>query len=266
MEVSFAQRLEVAHTWRGVKYAQAQARLMPHSGSQWEALGGGFMIYAGPNSPLNKTSGLGFGGEIKSSDLDRLEDFYFSKDALPRIELCPLADPALISQLNKRGYRLESFMNVLYRPVPAEPLPIQLPADAAVRRALPNEADLWIRTTAQGFEATENPSQAGLAIMAPNFHSEIAACYFAWWGKAAAAGAAMATYGDVTEFGGTSTRTAFRRHGLQRALLHTRLNDAREIGCSTAMVLTSPGSKSQRNIERVGFVLAYTKVVVALSG
>ncbi|HUV89752.1 MAG TPA: hypothetical protein VMY80_08870 [Anaerolineae bacterium] len=38
---------------------------------------------------------------------------------------------------------------------------------------------------------------------------------------------------------------------------------AREQGCDLALVLTSPGSDSQRNVERAGFRLAYTKAVLS---
>jgi len=72
----------------------------------------------------------------------------------------------------------------------------------------------------------------------------------------------MAVSGAVTEFGGASTRLKFRRRGLQMALLNTRLNAARELGCDLAMVLTSPGSLAQQNIERAGFRLVYTKAVM----
>ena len=37
---------------------------------------------------------------------------------------------------------------------------------------------------------------------------------------------------------------------------------ARQEGCDRAMTLTTPGSYSQRNLQRLGFWLAYTKVVM----
>jgi hypothetical protein len=46
------------------------------------------------------------------------------------------------------------------------------------------------------------------------------------------------------------------------ALLQARLAAARRAGCDLAVVGTSPGSDSQRNIERAGFTLAYTKVIM----
>ena len=72
----------------------------------------------------------------------------------------------------------------------------------------------------------------------------------------------MYIHGGVAEFGGASTRPAFRRRGVQTALLHARMDAAREAGCDLALVVTAPGEESQRNVERAGFRLAYTKVVV----
>ena len=54
---------------------------------------------------------------------------------------------------------------------------------------------------------------------------------------------------------------AFHR-GVQMALLQARLNTAREAGCDIAITLTTPGSASQRNVERAGFSLAYTRAIV----
>ena len=66
----------------------------------------------------------------------------------------------------------------------------------------------------------------------------------------------------MAEFGGASTRPEYRRRGVQTALLHVRLAAARERGCDLAAVMTVAGNDSQRNIERAGFRLAYTKAVV----
>lgn len=261
---TLAQQFETAHSWRSVRYAQAQEELQPESRSETQAIAGGHAVFAGQGSPLNKAAGLGFDGPVAPGDLDAVEAFYREHGSPPRIELCPLAHTTLTQLLLHRGYRLESFLNVLFRPVPEELLPVTLPPDASIHRAAPHEADAWIRTTAQGFEATDTPSQAALAIQAPTFHSEDGLSFLAMWGSEPAAGGAMVIHEGVTELGGTSTRTAFRGRGLQAALIHARLNAARERGCAWAITLTSPGSPSQRNVERCGFRVAYTKAFMVL--
>ena len=54
----------------------------------------------------------------------------------------------------------------------------------------------------------------------------------------------------------------FRGRGVQTALLHARLAAAAEAGCEYAVVVTQGGTTSQRNCERLGFRVAYSKVTV----
>ncbi len=253
-----ASRLEAAHAWRNRRYAEAQSRLQPASNSAVQAIADGYAIYAGPASPLNKAVGLGMSSAVTVADLDTMEAFYRQRQAQPRIELCPLADPTLVALLQERGYRLVAFLNLLLLPIPTEPLPIDLPAGATVRQASATEAATWIRVTTQGFEGVEQPSDTGMAIQAPTFHSEDAFSFLAWVGATSVAGGAMVIHDRVTELGGASTHPRHRRQGLQRALINARINHARALGCELAITLTSPGSDSQRNVERVGFRLAYT--------
>ena len=50
-----------------------------------------------------------------------------------------------------------------------------------------------------------------------------------------------------------------RRRGLQAALLRERMRYALEHGCDLAMMVAEAGSQSQRNAERTGFRVAYTR-------
>ena len=61
---------------------------------------------------------------------------------------------------------------------------------------------------------------------------------------------------------GAGTLAAFRGRGLQTALLQARMSAALQAGCEYAVVVTQGGSSSQRNAERLGFRVAYSKVTV----
>jgi GNAT superfamily N-acetyltransferase len=63
----------------------------------------------------------------------------------------------------------------------------------------------------------------------------------------------------VAIFAGASTIPAWRRRGAQQALLETRFQYALQAGCDLAMMVAEPGSSSQRNAERQGFRIAYTR-------
>ena len=58
---------------------------------------------------------------------------------------------------------------------------------------------------------------------------------------------------------GASTIPSARKQGAQLALLNARLRFAAEHGADLAMVVTAPGSASQRNAERQGFFPVYTR-------
>ena len=255
--LALARRLEMTHAWRGVKYARAQLVWRSETNCTVEAVAGGFAIYAGDESPLNRAVGLGLHGPVTRADLESVEQFYLSRQAAPRLDLCPLADPSLLDLLSQNGYRLEHFFNVLARPLSDGD--ISLSIEILVTQAMPEEAELWICTTAQGFTENDNPPQTDLDILTPNFHSQDATCFLARIEGQPAGGGAMFIHEGVVELGGASTRSAFRKRGVQIALLQARLAAARKAGCDLAMSMTGPGSDSQRNIERAGFRLAYTK-------
>jgi hypothetical protein len=63
----------------------------------------------------------------------------------------------------------------------------------------------------------------------------------------------------VALLAGACTIPQWRKQGAQLALLQHRLHVAAEHGCDIAMVATLPGSASQRNAERRGFRVAYTR-------
>jgi GNAT superfamily N-acetyltransferase len=61
-------------------------------------------------------------------------------------------------------------------------------------------------------------------------------------------------------FGGAATVPELRRRGLQAALMHARMKYAADHGCDLAMMVAEAGSNSQRNAERQGFTVAYTRL------
>ena len=77
-------------------------------------------------------------------------------------------------------------------------------------------------------------------------------------GKPGAAGV-LCIHDGVALFGGSATVPELRRRGLQAALLHMRMCYAFDQGCDLAMMVAQPGSDSQRNAERKGFRIAYTR-------
>jgi ribosomal protein S18 acetylase RimI-like enzyme len=80
------------------------------------------------------------------------------------------------------------------------------------------------------------------------------------------AGAAVLTVGDgIGYLANASTLPEYRRRGVQTALIARRLADASAAGVELVCSGTAFGSPSQRNLERAGLHVAYTKAVWRLT-
>jgi GNAT superfamily N-acetyltransferase len=261
-DAALARRLEHAEAEGTAEYGRALARLRPELGAAVEAVGGGRAVFAGAGSPLSRAVGLGFEGPVTAMDLDRLEAFYRQRGAPAQVDLCPLAHPSLAQGLARRGYRLASFENVWLRPVDAGEIFPPPPPAIRVAEISPAEADLWVETVSRGFAEREELTQADRDIAAPFPHIGSMTCLLAWIGDEAAGAASIGLRRGLASLLNASTRPAFRGRGVQTALLHHRLALTVAAGCDLATVQTQPGSGSQRNVERQGFRLAYTKVAM----
>jgi GNAT superfamily N-acetyltransferase len=259
---ALARRLEAADAWFKAAYVEAQARLRPELGAAVEPVAGGYAAYAGPGSPLNRAVGLGMEEPTGAEALDAVEHFFHHRRALARIDVCPLADSSLVQGLSHRGYYLAEFKNVWARPLRGDGDFTSPVAGVQVRAARPEEAALWIRTVSQGFAGRDTVTPEDQEIAAPNFYTSTATCFLAWVDGEAAGGGALATYQGLAAFFSASTRPAFRGRGVQTALLRARLAAAVAAGCDLALVHTTPGNASQRNVQRMGFCLAYTKLTL----
>ena len=76
-----------------------------------------------------------------------------------------------------------------------------------------------------------------------------------------AGGGSMRVTDGVAQLTGAATAPDHRRRGVQRALLAARLRDGARAGADIAVVTTAPGSLSQRNVQRRGFHLLYTRAI-----
>ena len=61
---------------------------------------------------------------------------------------------------------------------------------------------------------------------------------------------------------GAGTLPDFRARGIQTALLGLRMKLAAQAGCELAVIVTQGGTTSQRNAERLGFRVAYSKATL----
>jgi GNAT superfamily N-acetyltransferase len=253
-----ALRIEREDALSAAEAAHAHARLYPESGAEAIEVAGGQVAFTFPGSPLTHAIGVGLACKVDQADLERIEHFYCSRGcASVNIDVTPFTDPTLWEAVASRGYRVVEFNNVLARWLrPWE----QWPVDPRVRRANRDECDLWSRVAMRGFFEGADPSDAELAVAAPLFGMASALPYFAYASDVPAGGALMSVRNAVAYLMADGVAPAFRGRGLQRALIETRLAAAATAGCDLAAATTLPGTLSQRNYERCGFGVLYTKL------
>lgn len=261
VDAEFSARLERTEARANSAFVEARACLQPESGATWIDVAGTWAMFDGVASPLTQTFGLGMSGPVGEDDFRRLEAFFAERGAEVFHEVSPLADPALLGQLHARGYRPIEFTSILFRPARLPDRPAETAAGVRVRRIAVEEADEWARVSAQGWSSEGE----GIAEFIQDFGRVSARaagteCFLAEVdGQPAAAGALILADG-VALLAGASTVPAMRRRGAQHALLQARLRFAAECGCPLAMMGAHPGSASQRNAEREGFRIAYTRI------
>lgn len=258
-DIDLARRLERTEAQGSVNFIEARAEAFPEVGAQWIEVAGAYAMLDAPGSPLSQTCCLGVFQSISAEELDRLEDFFLSNGAAVCHEVCPLADMSVFTLIKERGYQPIEFSNVLYRPISPD---LRLHATRNerinVRVTGKDEAELWAQTSFEGW--SEFPEYADFfrdlakvsaRLKGPSFLAEIE-------GRPIATGA-LTIHGDVALLAGASTIPEARRQGAQLALLEDRLRYAATQGCTVAMMVALPGSGSQRNAERHGFRIAYTR-------
>lgn len=265
-------------------------------------VGGGTAVLCEPGAPFNKVAAVGLDGvsdgaaagdgndPIDTAVWATIEAVHAQRGIPVQVELSTLADPAVASALTARGYRLAGFENILGLAIgdgapdlPTAPAGIEVSvvrgaiaedvADAvsagnAPRQAVPG----WGRILTTGFQhpdvidgpaSHESFDQAALertfAFFAgvPGVTRVIATI-----AGEPAGGASMFMHNDVALLCGAATLPAFRRRGVQSALLLWRLAMARNADCRIAVVTTQPGSKSQQNVQQLGFDLLYSRAIL----
>lgn len=216
-------------------------------------------MFDGADSPVTQSFGLGMLEMPDASSLELIERFFFDRGSAAIFEVSPMAGVAVVDLLCVRGYRPVEISNVMYRT-------IELPTGddhpgVRARVIHPHEAQLWAEISARGW-SNEYPAQMEMmrefgAIISAR---EDSPCFLAEVDGEPGAAGVLSIYEGVALFGGAATIPELRRRGLQTALLRERMRYAFEHGCDLAMMGAQAGSNSQRNAERQGFRIAYTRM------
>jgi ribosomal protein S18 acetylase RimI-like enzyme len=250
--------------------ARAAAQRDPQERVVVLPLGSGLAVWVGAGSPLDKVVGIGMDGDFTDAELDEVERAFADRDTPVQFEVSTLADPAVVDRLTRRGYVLVGFENVLGLRLDRDRR-AQVADGVEIHDVGPADFDTWSSVVVDGFAT---PDTQGVASH-EDFPREIIervqrdlsatpgfAASLARIGGTPAGGASLRCSEGVAQLCGAATLPEFRRRGVQASLLATRLASAAAAGRDLAVVTTGPGSKSQQNVQRLGFQLLYARAIL----
>jgi len=258
MDQALSRRLERTEGTVGTSFTEVNQRLKPELGAAWHDFHGTYAIFDGADSPMTQTFGLGLFSSVTPEGLAELEAFFTDRGADVMHEVSPLAGIETFALLADRGYRPLELSTMLVQPLDGA-LAAPSASGLRVRTIDPADHPAWIETSVLGW--TEDPTFADrMRSMATGAAANRAMDHFVVERDGAPiATGSMGIVDGVALLAGASTIPAGRGLGAQAMLLAARLGAARRRGCELAMMVTTPGSASQRNAERSGFRVAYTR-------
>lgn len=239
-------------------FVDARAVLQPNVGAEWIEVAGAYAMFDGVGSPLTQTFGVGVFDRFGDREFERIEQFFARHAAAAAHEVSSFAQADTLRLLSSRGYSPIEASVVLVRPTMLRRSPVS--DRIVVRRIDESDASLWSRVSVEGW-SSELPDLAPFfeALGAVITRARGAYCFLAEIDKHPIAAAALNVQNGIALLAGASTIPQARRQGAQQALLDARLAFAGTLGVDLAMVVTAPGSASQRNAERQGFRAMYTR-------
>ncbi len=234
---------------------------------------GGVAPRGEPGAWFNTVYAAGLAGPVERDEVRAMAAWYEEIGAEPRLDICPFVHETLLSALAAERFVLRRFETVLYRPLdPRERVESIFPAPPELRIEAvdPNDAgavDSFARTAISGFlpEGMSPPESLLDSSRRVASHSRSTAIR-AMIGEECVGAGAMEVAGDIAALFGVSVVPAHRRKGVQAAIVAWRLHRAAQAGAKNATISSLAGGPTERNAQRAGFRVAYTKVTLVRPG
>ncbi|HEY0255672.1 MAG TPA: GNAT family N-acetyltransferase [Kofleriaceae bacterium] len=221
-----------------------RAAMSVQPGTTGARIGTGYALFCGEGSPLTQIYGFAHRG---ADDPENIAAFYKPRCQTWEISITPFTDPQTLHALLDRGYRPGPFEGELAQWVGLVPEPeLRVEEVDGHDRA-------WLETTALAW-SEDKPEE-----LDPLIHVIAEAPtrkYVAFVDGTPAGTAIMWDRNEGVVLASGATRPAFRKRGVQRAMLQRRLRDAGE--GRFAIVGAMPGTSSYRNVVRAGFTPLYS--------
>jgi GNAT superfamily N-acetyltransferase len=236
-------------------------------------IGGGVAGRGAPGSWLNLAVAIGLKGPVPREEVERMVRWYEDAGIETRMEVCPYVDQQFLRDCHELGFGVSGFETIFYRNLSREEK-VQpahhVPAGLRIEVLDPSDGES-VRACAlvalRGFLPPGGTIlEEDIEVFRRGIEHPRVATFAAWLeGRLVGVGACEID-GEVAAIFGMSTEKEYRRRGIQQALLAARLNLAAERGARIATIGSRPGVATERNVIRVGFTVAYTKVVMVRPG
>lgn len=264
-----AQRLESLCAAELERFVATAKVVDPASGAAVLQVAGGVAAWVERGLTVNQALGLGFSERVTTDHITELERFYSKRGQSGLIGVCPLCRPSLTVALAARRWVTIGFENVLVLPLDGReesiprPRPAEKTAVTITEAITTEERELWAQVAAAGFSAPQAPGAEQLVLARMVVRRPGTRLYLAWVDGVVAGTGELYMSGDTAWLSGDATLPQFRRRGVQWTLQCKRLQVAAESGAVLAVSEADPGGGSQRNMERLGFRVAYTRSQMA---
>lgn len=253
---NLAVRLETTEGLSCEAYAKGNGILHPDQGNKSARIGGGIATFAGRHSPISQIFGFGIETFITPEVLEELEDFFFDEGCDVNIETCPFADLSVGHAIQNRGYFISEFSNVLVRDISSFDAGSE--TRHRVETVTDENAEAWTRVLTEGWSGSPDDSFV-LDLARSMYVTDSYSKLLVYDGEEPAGAGCVFVSDDIALFFGHTTIRQSRGKGVQASLISASLDTARSASATLAMAVTVPGSISQRNFERTGFDLAYSR-------
>lgn len=253
-------RAETIHRERQLLALQT---LYPGQGYSIEKIAGSATILSPPvfGRKLNHTYGFALDRKVTVDDLRGIEAAYERNGVIPELDMCEFADVSGFDLLSDH-YTVTGYIVEYQQSLTDFQCPPTLGDNIKINIVGPEDHDTFVQASVDGFRSGGR-SEKLLKILAESAAARPDTILFsASIGGRIVGTAAMA----MIEMPGSKIVILFcdsclpsaRGKGVHKALLLERLRVARDEGCNLACATTRDDSISARNMEKVGFIKAYS--------
>lgn len=206
-----------------------------------------------PNDQFNSIRGF-----MRENEFLLVEMLHLYQGQKVRIDILPSElTPSISAKLIEHNLIPKGFHTVFYRD--CIKLESMEPSGIHVRKITEDEFGVFLDVYLRGFGIPESflagaKEQRSFWMDVPEFH-----LYLAKFKDAPVGASVLYIKDEIGYLAGASTLPIYRGVGCQYQQLVKRINDAVDLGCSILTTQAAFDSSSQRNMQRAGFQVAFTK-------